>query len=261
MFKEKMQNEHRWLCVFYRSIDSPFTTARRVSACFQVIMTSIAMNAIFYQYKTYDDIDIGEKILTAFWSALIVIPPNFLTIFILKRAYNWPMHSKMRHDFSSAPSTHFSSYPETESNSIEFGLSSSPPKSASPGGIPPLPILPLPPSALRGTGVDAYRGTRRDQNTIKAKIQYLLGGELGKGMTIIGYLLWFCLVSLSTLIILIYGLSFEAMTLDNWFLSSWLSVLQDALLNQPLFHLATILVTALIGTSLEIGTWAGTSRQ
>lgn len=95
---------------------------------FLVIMTSLATNAIFYQYKTYllpiksvcyfDKVrygyhNIGEKILTAFWSSLIIIPPNFITvscppaylaycyfiifdmayIFILKKSANWRMRA------------------------------------------------------------------------------------------------------------------------------------------------------------------------
>lgn len=91
-------------------------------------MTSLATNAIFYQYKTYllpiksvcyfDKVrygyhNIGEKILTAFWSSLIIIPPNFITvsclpaylaycyfiifdmahIFILKKSANWRMRA------------------------------------------------------------------------------------------------------------------------------------------------------------------------
>lgn len=85
--------------------------------------------------------------------------------------------------------------------------------------------------------------------------------------------LWLGLVTLSTLLILLYGLSFEDMTLKNWFLSSWLSVAQgiyfflffclsqeekltlipaDAILNQPLFNFVSALIDVSVTGKVDI---------
>jgi len=200
--RERLTTRHRWLCVFFRKRGESFTRPKRITIVFDLIMTSLACNAIFYQARHSPfELTIGERFLVAFWSALLVVPIN-LTIFLLLSKSELMGRGRVK-----------KVEPEDEEEDLK----------------------------KRTRWVRLLRRLRLMQEN---KWPWWCG--------LIGYILFVCIVLLSAYLVLLYVLDFNDRTLDGWLTSSFLSIGQDIVLNQPISNL----MGAVFGSTI-----AGASRR
>eukprot|EP00026_Physarum_polycephalum_P004174 Phypoly_transcript_04191.p1 GENE.Phypoly_transcript_04191~~Phypoly_transcript_04191.p1 ORF type:complete len:732 (+),score=128.89 Phypoly_transcript_04191:47-2197(+) len=339
-FWERVKNDHRWLCIFFRTANSPYSTARRVSVVFLVLMTSLAANAIFYQQRVYKHASAGEKVLTAFWSALIIVPINMWVIFIIKRSdsvRSWRARQSRpkKYKFDNATSSTLNTSTAlsiTPVSTISRGSSKRPSlqveldrlgeeetkregeekrggekdthggggggeekkhrKSGtsdytsdedsfdeSPEGTPRKNsnaddydesspdhkqgrrLRNSDPVCTPTFNIDfKFNNREKDEEEMEEKkkskrcgcCKRIFNVRFPWWMEIVGYTVWAGMVLGSTFIILLYGLKFDRGILNGWFLSSWLSVAQDALLNQPLFNFLSAVTQMIVAGNLDV---------
>jgi len=270
-------------------------------------MTSLAANAIFYKQRTYDFTNTGEKVLAAFWSALIIIPINFVVIFVLKRSASRRMHQQRARKFNISmamfdePAIDFNrsldlvarnrgnesnsrdsdSHPPSYNTNDPFPVrhqpftlitdnSQSPLNNAlhsSPSSVDVSDAFSLESSPSSGSVAQLQKRYSLESSpslesvtqlqkrySLESSPSSLTVSHLKRRnifvrmfsvkfpwwMAVFAYTLWTGLVLLSTLLILIYGTSFDNTLLKGWLLSGWLSVAQDIIFNQPFFNFVSV---------------------
>ncbi|KAH3807085.1 hypothetical protein DPMN_135418 [Dreissena polymorpha] len=95
--KEMLAESHMWVSIAYRPQTSNYRRCQRVSCALAFIMLSLISNAMFFRAEGKDediedgaDIQVGpfrfslKQVYTSFFSALIVMPPTILLIYLFK---------------------------------------------------------------------------------------------------------------------------------------------------------------------------------
>jgi len=210
-----LTHDHRFLSVLYRRHYHYFSRDRRVTILFQVVMTSLACNAIFYELNKDDATFSPQKILTAFFSAIICFPINTISLMLFKRACPW-------HSPKSDP-TEGMSVGRLDGSDILITVSQKMQKS-------------FPENRLKRGG---------------GKLLIILKGPYPPYVIIAAYIISLGILGLSTLLILLKTAQFSRDLMFSWIMSSLLSIAQDIFLNQPITSILSALVYLALG--LEIG--------
>jgi len=192
----RLKENHRWLRIFFRQRGDFFSRTRRITILFNVVMTSLACNAIFYNARhSTVDIDFGEKFLIAFWSSLLIVPVNLTVYFLLSRSKprTWVQLDMEMPNYSNS---------STRTDDNEGG-----------GNMGSLP--------------------EKDLSFFK-RIGRKVFGLWPWWLACVGYVLAFLVIFFSTFIVLLYGSHFTATDLNGWLISSSLTLAQDIIINQPL---------------------------
>ena len=94
--KEKLSNDHLWLSIFVRPVQSSFTRLDRLTCCFVLLSTSMLMNILYYgmddNSSSTDGLQIGpyvkitqQQISIGLMINLILVPPTILLVQLFRR--------------------------------------------------------------------------------------------------------------------------------------------------------------------------------
>ena len=108
--KKNFSDEHLWLSVFARPVQSSFSRVERVASCFVLLFVSMLFNIFYYDTtastKTNAALTIGpfylsqEQIVIGFITNLVVFVPTFIVIQLFRRSRRRvPRSRKVREAF------------------------------------------------------------------------------------------------------------------------------------------------------------------
>eukprot|EP00026_Physarum_polycephalum_P000154 Phypoly_transcript_00154.p1 GENE.Phypoly_transcript_00154~~Phypoly_transcript_00154.p1 ORF type:complete len:2133 (+),score=340.58 Phypoly_transcript_00154:537-6401(+) len=279
----RIKTNHRYFRIFFRKSGDPFSRARRVTVLLNVVITCMACNAIFYNTKHTDEhIPIGEKILIAFWSSLLITPVNLAVYFMLSKAgFRYPpMEDVELDDFGNpipretsiaAPDPFKPSrllrreqqelerikakYEQLCERVFNMGIEQAV-KIGRVGRERLMELVALSRAQLEYVASKVQK--RHDQEYYVyehppppgrfSKIKATLMGEWPWWWSIIGYTFSFLVTVFSVYICLIYAANFTRSAMNGWLVSSAIAIAQDLILNQPLASVGGAIFGIFLGT-------------